>query len=54
VDRIRGLTYEEIAKRGGGILNSAAKLQSMSEDELFDRALVRLHEVTMMGTGPSK
>ena len=51
VDRIRGLTYEEIAKRGGGILNSAAKLQSMSEDELFDRALLRLHEVTKMGTG---
>ena len=51
VDRIRGLTYEEIAKRGGGILNSAAKLQSMSEDELFDRAQLRLHEVTRMGTG---
>jgi imidazolonepropionase len=51
VDRIRGLTYEEIAKRGGGILNSAAKLQAMSEDELFDRALIRLHEVTKMGTG---
>ncbi len=51
VDRIRGLTYEEIAKRGGGILNSAAKLQAMSEDELFDKALIRLHEVTHMGTG---
>ena len=51
VDRIRGLTYEEIAKRGGGILNSAAKLQEMSEDELFDHALIRLHEVTQMGTG---
>lgn len=51
VDRIRGLTYEEIAKRGGGILNSAAKLQVMSEDELFDHALLRLHEVTKMGSG---
>jgi len=51
VDRIRGLTYEEIAKRGGGILNSASKLQAMSEDELFDKALFRLHEVTQMGTG---
>ena len=51
VDRIRGLTYEEIAKRGGGILNSASKLQAMSEDELFDKALLRLHEVTQMGTG---
>lgn len=51
VDRIRGLTYEEIAKRGGGILNSAARLQTMSEDELFDKALIRLREVTQMGTG---
>jgi len=51
VDRIRGLTYEEISKRGGGILNSAARLQLMSEDELFDHALIRLHDVTRMGTG---
>jgi len=51
VDRIRGLTYEEIAKRGGGILNSAARLQTMSEDELFDKALIRLRGVTQMGTG---
>lgn len=51
VDRIHGLTYEEIAKRGGGILNSAARLQAMSENELFDQALLRLHEVIRMGTG---
>lgn len=51
VDRIKGLSYEEIAKRGGGILNSAAKLQQASEDELFDLAIERLHEVMHMGTG---
>lgn len=51
VDRIHGLTYEEIAKRGGGILNSAARLQAMSENELFDQVLLRLHEVIRMGTG---
>lgn len=51
VDRIRGLTYEEIAKKGGGILNSASRLQSMSEDALFDQALIRLREVVRMGTG---
>lgn len=51
VDRIRGLTYEEIAQRGGGILNSAARLQSVSEDVLFEQALSRLHEVIKMGTG---
>ena len=39
VDRVHGLTYEEIAKRGGGILNSAKRLQSTSEDELFDGAM---------------
>jgi len=51
VDRIHGLTYEEIAKRGGGILNSAKKLHETSEDELFDQALVRLDEVMRTGTG---
>ena len=49
--RIAGMTYEEIAKRGGGILNSAAKLASMSEDELFDRASDRLHQMISNGTG---
>jgi imidazolonepropionase len=51
VDRIKGLTYEEIANSGGGILNSAARLQATTEDQLFEQALPRLHEVTRMGTG---
>jgi imidazolonepropionase len=51
VDRIKGLTYEEIAKRGGGILNSAEKLNKASEDELFESARARLHEMAMNGTG---
>ncbi len=51
VDRINGLTYEEIAKRGGGILNSAEKLQNTTEDELYNDALVRLNELVKMGTG---
>jgi imidazolonepropionase len=49
--RIKGKSYEEIAAAGGGILNSAAKLQQMSEDELFDAALQRLHEIIGCGTG---
>ena len=51
VDRINGLTYAEIAKSGGGILNSAEKLQNASEDELFEDALTRLNELVQMGTG---
>jgi imidazolonepropionase len=51
VDRIRGLSYEEIAARGGGILNSARKLQAATEDELFEGAWGRLQEVISMGTG---
>lgn len=51
VDRIRGLTYEQIAERGGGILNSARKLQAMSEDELYDQAWRRLQLVVGYGTG---
>lgn len=51
VDRIDGLTYEEIAARGGGILNSARRLQATEEDMLFDHALNRLHEVRRFGTG---
>lgn len=51
VDRIHGLTYEEIAKRGGGILNSALRLQDTDESELFDAALERLEEVKRSGTG---
>lgn len=49
-DRINGLTYEEIAARGGGILNSAAKLASMSEDDLFHDALERLRLLNGLGT----
>lgn len=51
VDRIRGLSYEEIAANGGGILNSARRLAEMSEHELVDSALVRLDEVAATGTG---
>jgi imidazolonepropionase len=51
VDRIRGLSYEEIARRGGGILNSAAKLNEMSEAELYDQSLERLYRVMAQGTG---
>ena len=49
--RIKGKSYEEIAAAGGGILNSAKKLQSMSEDELFIKALERLNQVVKQGTG---
>ncbi len=51
VDKINGLTYEEIAARGGGILNSAKLLAATSEDELFDSAWQRLEEMQSMGTG---
>jgi imidazolonepropionase len=51
VDRIRGLSYEEIALRGGGILNSARRLANTPEDELFESARQRLMEVIRMGTG---
>jgi imidazolonepropionase len=51
VDRINGWSYAEIAQRGGGILNSADKLQNASEDELFEDALARLNELVQMGTG---
>ncbi|GGD96825.1 imidazolonepropionase [Planktosalinus lacus] len=51
VDRINGLTYEEIANRGGGILNSAKKLQETDEEELYRQSAVRLEEVMQMGTG---
>lgn len=49
--RIRGLSYEEIAANGGGILNSAARLREMPEEELYEQALARLHEVISFGTG---
>lgn len=51
VDKIRGLSYAEIAARGGGILNSAGRLREASEDELFNQAWQRLEEISKMGTG---
>jgi imidazolonepropionase len=51
VDRIKGLTYEEISARGGGILNSAKKMQDADEAFLYDSALQRLEEVIGLGTG---
>jgi len=51
VDRINGLTYEHIANRGGGILNSAEKLQHASENELYEQAANRLNTLIKMGTG---
>ena len=51
IDKIRGLSYEEIAKRGGGILNSAKLLQETPEEELFDQSMARINEIIRMGTG---
>ncbi|MGA9326257.1 MAG: imidazolonepropionase [Salegentibacter sp.] len=51
VDRINGLSYEEIANRGGGILNSAKTLQETSEEELYRQSAARLEEVISLGTG---
>lgn len=51
VDRINGMSYEEIAKRGGGILNSAKKLNETSEEELYNQSKNRLDEVMKLGTG---
>jgi len=51
VDKIKGATYEEIARKGGGILNSAKKLQEASEDSLYEQAWNRLEEVRKTGTG---
>jgi len=51
VDRIHGLSYEEIALKGGGILNSAARLQEMTEDELFEKAKERIERLKSYGTG---
>lgn len=50
-DRINGLSYEEIAARGGGILNSAKKLNETSEEELYEQSRVRLEEVIQLGSG---
>lgn len=51
IDKIKGLSYEEIAKRGGGILNSAERLHEASEDELYNPALGRINEMISLGTG---
>ena len=51
IDRINGLSYEEIANKGGGILNSTKKLQQTSEDKLFKQAAKRIEEVMRLGTG---
>ena len=51
VDRINGLSYEEIALKGGGILNSARRLNEMSEDDLFDQAKMRIEKMKSYGTG---
>jgi len=50
-DKIKGLSYEEIAKRGGGILNSAKLLHNTSEDDLYEQSLERIHEIIGQGTG---
>lgn len=51
IDKIRGMSYADIAAKGGGILNSAAKLNAASEDELFNSAWARLQEISKLGTG---
>jgi imidazolonepropionase len=51
IDKIKGLSYEEIAKRGGGILNSSALLRNTSEDSLYEQALTRINSIIEMGTG---
>jgi len=51
VDKIKGLSYQEIAEKGGGILNSAKKLANCSEEELYDSAWKRLQEIKATGTG---
>ncbi len=51
IDKIKGLSYEEIAKRGGGILNSSKKLHQASEDELYEQAVPRINEIITQGTG---
>ena len=50
-DRINGLSYQEIAKKGGGILNSAKKISEIDDDELYERSLARLNKIILKGTG---
>src|SRR5690606_25176856 len=51
VDRINGLSYEQIANRGGGILNSAKTLANTTEEDLYEQSKVRLEEIIQLGTG---
>ena len=51
IDKIRGLSYDEIAKRGGGILNSAKRVQEASEEQLYEDAMARLEQIIGFGTG---
>ena len=51
IDKIKGISYAAIAEKGGGILNSAKKIQEISEDELFSQSCKRLHEIICLGTG---
>ncbi len=51
IDKIKGLSYEEIAKRGGGILNSAKRLAEASEEDLYESAAERIREMITYGTG---
>lgn len=51
IDKIKGLSYEEIAQRGGGIINSALRLQQTSEEELYEDAMQRLNTIIKYGTG---
>ncbi len=51
IDKIRGFSYEEIARRGGGILNSARRMRQASEEELYEDAYVRIEEIASLGTG---
>lgn len=51
VDKLKGKTYAEIAASGGGILNSAKKIAAASEDELYQQAMQRLHQLILLGTG---
>jgi imidazolonepropionase len=50
-DKIRGLSYEEIAERGGGILNSVRKLRETSENDLYSQSMSRVNEIIHLGTG---
>ena len=51
IDKIKGLSYEQIAKRGGGILSSVKELHETSENELFDQSILRINEIISLGTG---